>query len=432
MDHPQSPARRALLRGLLLGGVAGGTVRHGRADAAPSTVEPSVGGSPNTAVIWGDSITAEYDGSKDTNSFYSAQGYWTWAEILSRRRVRLANNAGVSGQTTDQVLARFDADVGPYTPGWVVIECGTNDMFLSRSPAEVTGNLAVMLDRVRGIGARAILCTLPPRDDIGPGPKAVQAQVNRWIRDQPVTRPDVAVADFYGALVDPFSGGMLPPLSDDGIHPNGNGAFRCGRLVADILDQQTPLLDVLGHNPADPLLLSTNPYLVGNLGSKGHGVTGEVADGWTVDAPPWKPVTAEATKVPRGDGIPGEWQQISMTSGEGVRLYQNQDAAGLAWAPGTTQVYAVCEFETDPGWEDVTAFNIEVTAMNSWQQEQASVTDPLWLEEPWLAESRPGSGVLGTPVMTVPASADKRLVAQVFFSGVGTIRVGRFALYKVA
>lgn len=432
MDHPQSPARRALLRGLLLGGVAGGTVRPGRADAAPSTVEPFVGGPPNTAVIWGDSITAEYDGSNGTDSFYSAQGYWTWAEILSRRRVRLSNNAGVGGQTTREVLARFDTDVGPYAPGWVVIECGTNDMFLSLPFAETTGNLAMMLDRVRGIGADAILCTVPPRDDTAPATKAVQAQVNRWIRDQAVGRRDVAVADFYQALVDPRTGGMLPTLSDDGVHPNGNGAYRCGKVVADILDQQTPLLDVLGHSPSDPLLLSTNPYLVGDLGSTGNGVTGEVADGWTVAAPPWTGVTARATKVARDDGLPGEWQQVTVSSGVGARLYQNQDGANLSWNPGATQVYAVCEFETDGDWADVTEFHLDVVAMNSWQKEQGSVTNPKWLGETWLAESRPGSGVLGTPVMTVPASADKRLVAQVFFSGVGTIRVGRFALYKVA
>lgn len=387
----------------------------------------------NTAVIWGDSYTSR-NFVAGTDAYSSLQGYWTWASTLSRHRVRLLKNAGVFGEGSAAVLSRFAADVAAYSPGWVVVMAGTNDIASSVDAATIQATLASMLDKVRGIGARAILSTIPPRNALSAAQRAVQVQVNRWIRDQGRARLGVYVVDTWQALVDPATLGILASLSNDGIHPNGIGAARIGRLIAGVLNAYAPAVDLLGHSTEDPLLLSTNPYLTGTGGTLGTGITGAVATGWATG--PITSVTAAASKVVRTDGLPGEWQQFAVTAGTGLTLSQNQNGVNTAWTPGTTQVYAECEFETDADFaltNSSGAFTLSVLAFNSAFAGQGSIADFTWVGgDNWAAEARPATGVLRTPVFTVPAGTNLRLVTQITFKGSGTFRIGRIALYKTA
>jgi lysophospholipase L1-like esterase len=77
-------------------------------------------------------------------------------------------NAGVGGNALYHLMARFDTDVVPYKPDYVVINTGTNDSY---SPASATFDpnavdyfvqtYAVLIAKIQAIGARPIILGVP-------------------------------------------------------------------------------------------------------------------------------------------------------------------------------------------------------------------------------------------------------------------------------
>jgi len=83
-------------------------------------------------------------------------------------------NLGISGQTTTQILGRFDEQLAPAKPDIVVIQAGVNDLkavavMPERSQEIVDGvksNLREIVSRVKSIGATPILTTVFPRGPV--------------------------------------------------------------------------------------------------------------------------------------------------------------------------------------------------------------------------------------------------------------------------
>ena len=74
-------------------------------------------------------------------------------------------NAGVSGDTSGQLLARLERDVLSRKPDVVVVMAGTNDRLNSHSFADADAygnNIDLLVRRIRSGGARVILVTPPP------------------------------------------------------------------------------------------------------------------------------------------------------------------------------------------------------------------------------------------------------------------------------
>jgi len=128
-------------------------------------------------VCLGDSVTkgrvwAEGDRPRITRNNYPA----LLARLLPGANVI---NAGVTGDTSGDLLARFETSVAAHHPEVVVIEGGGNDCNFRWADvaAEPTAdhapivsertfaaNLAALVERARSIGAKSILTTLPPLD----------------------------------------------------------------------------------------------------------------------------------------------------------------------------------------------------------------------------------------------------------------------------
>jgi lysophospholipase L1-like esterase len=160
--------------------------------------------------------------------------YYWWGYLAQSHRF-IGNppiNRGVSGEFTQQMLARFDRDVITLQPQVVVILGGTNDIVksppsLSLDPTEK--NLSSMVRRARENGIQVVLSSLPP---VGEGPqfpettRRIQAtekihQLNNWIKNYSEANHCIFV-DFYTVLAG--KDGLFPrDLSDDGIHPNIRG-----------------------------------------------------------------------------------------------------------------------------------------------------------------------------------------------------------------
>ncbi len=77
------------------------------------------------------------------------------------RYLALTHNAGVDGQDTQQMLARFQTDVLDQNPsGAIVILGGTNDVEFYLTPT--VGYVRDMAIMGRSAGFKVILCTIPP------------------------------------------------------------------------------------------------------------------------------------------------------------------------------------------------------------------------------------------------------------------------------
>lgn len=149
-------------------------------------------------------------------------------------------NRGISGQTTQQMLGRFYADVIALRPAVVHILAGTNDVAGISGAANlemVQNNLKAMIDLARAHGIRVVIGTVPPakrfpwRPDVDPVPSI--AALNDWIRSYARER-GIEVIDYHAALTD-GQGGLAAADSEDGVHPLPAGYLKMAAAAEKIL-----------------------------------------------------------------------------------------------------------------------------------------------------------------------------------------------------
>jgi len=137
-------------------------------------------------------------------------------------------NRGISGQTTPQMLVRFQADVVALRPLAVHIMAGTNDLAGNTGPTseeDVKNNIRAMVAIAKAHGIHVVLASIPPTavftwaPGLKPGPQ-VQA-LNTWLKAF-ARQEGLIYADYYAALATP-DGAMRPALTFDGVHPNAEG-----------------------------------------------------------------------------------------------------------------------------------------------------------------------------------------------------------------
>jgi lysophospholipase L1-like esterase len=148
---------------------------------------------------------------------------------------------GISGQTTQQMLARFRQDVVALHPAVVVILGGTNDIAGNDGPSTlemIEDNLRAMTEIARANGIRVVLSSVLPVFDypwakgLTPAPKIVA--LNAWIKSYAASAGAVYV-DYHTAMADARQG--LPGnLSTDGVHPNEAGYRIMAPLVQAAID----------------------------------------------------------------------------------------------------------------------------------------------------------------------------------------------------
>lgn len=176
---------------------------------------PNLDSPGKTIVCFGDSITAGVGAEP-------GQGY---PERLSALLGVPIINAGVSGDTTADGLARLEGDVLARDPWMVVVELGGND-FLRHVPVEETeGRLRQIADRL--LKARVVPVFVELSGPLGIGRyREVFARIED---DYDIVLVEDALSDI---LFD-------PKLKSDQIHPNAAGYEQLAAAVAEELE---PLL----------------------------------------------------------------------------------------------------------------------------------------------------------------------------------------------
>ncbi|HUD85706.1 MAG TPA: arylesterase [Xanthobacteraceae bacterium] len=182
-------------------------------------------GTPITIVALGDSLTAGY-GLPDKDGFVPQ----LQAALAANGLAATIQNAGVSGDTASDGLARLDWSV-PQGTDAVIVELGANDMLRGIKPEVTRAALDAILSRLTERHIAVLLCGMRAAPNLG----ADYGQAFERIY------PELAAK--YGVLLYPFFlDGVAADLSmtqHDGLHPNAVGV---GVIVQRILPKVKELI----------------------------------------------------------------------------------------------------------------------------------------------------------------------------------------------
>ena len=135
---------------------------------------------------------------------------------------------GISGQTTPQMLVRFNQDVVALKPKVVVILAGTNDIAGNTGPSTIEmieNNLRSMAEVAKAHGIRVVMSSVLPvydypwRPGLEPAPKIMA--LNAWMKDY-AAKAGATYLDYHSAMQDERHG-MRAGLASDEVHPTEAG-----------------------------------------------------------------------------------------------------------------------------------------------------------------------------------------------------------------
>ncbi|MBX3725471.1 MAG: arylesterase [Xanthomonadales bacterium] len=141
-----------------------------------------------------------------------------WVALLDRRlsdsgRGRVVN-ASISGETTAGGLARLPGLLADHTPGLLVLELGANDGLRGLPIAQISDNLAAMIELAQAAGAAVLLVGIELPINYGPRYRGALREVYAELAQRhgtglvPFLLEDVALAP-----------GLM---QDDGLHPTAD------------------------------------------------------------------------------------------------------------------------------------------------------------------------------------------------------------------
>lgn len=370
----------------------------------------------NTVVLLGDSITALNGNGDDRltvgiNEYHmNAKGYFTWANALLGQKFKMLYNAGISGNTTTQMLARIQADVIDKKPAYCIILGGTNDLSALASADTVKENLLKIYNTLIRANITVIACTMTPRSDASLRFKILE--INEFIKSQKSLLKNFVVCDWYEDVTNPATDNWFSGYSDDGIHPIAPGAQVMGTKLYNVLLNLNSLKvgsPFGGSNVSDTKNLIPNPYSLG-------GTT--LAPSWQVQTT----ATYTATKIARANGL--EWQQIENTGAVATIMLMNIVSTGFV---AGDKVSGYIEYEIDDtatnidcyfgriwAWGTGNAILIEAQGLGGWTIGYAQT---------------PTKGIIYIPRFTIPEGTLK-LNFMLSAKLTGKFRVGRTRLIK--
>lgn len=183
---------------------------------------------PGGVTLLGDSITANLGTLSD----------WFGAEAAAWV------NAGVGGNTSDQVLARVGADVSRASCDTCLLMVGINDFISGQTPENVLGYIQQIVANLVKRDIRPLLGTvLPTRADYANAAtlSAKTITLNDLLRTY-TAENGIVLVDYYPAFLDPAGGVYADAtlLNADGLHPNdvaGNPLLTAMQAAALKLDE---------------------------------------------------------------------------------------------------------------------------------------------------------------------------------------------------
>lgn len=180
----------------------------------------------DTLLILGDSLSAGYRLSVADS--WAARMAQQWQKLTPPITVV---NASISGDTTEQGLARLPALLKQHQPRWVLIELGANDGLRGFAPADIEANLDKIITQLQQAKTQPLLMQirLPPNY----GRRYTETFAAMY--PQLAKRYQIPLIPFYMEQV------ALKPewMQQDGLHPNGDAQAFIAQWMS---EQLRPLL----------------------------------------------------------------------------------------------------------------------------------------------------------------------------------------------
>lgn len=375
---------------------------------------------PLTAVFLGDSQTDQ--GGQTTS--WTNRGWWVWMQAMLGHPFTVLKNAGISGNTLTQMLARIQTDVIAYNPGWVFLFGGKNDISAGETFATLQARYIAILDALLASPSnpKVVVVTDPPNNANDAARNLVRDQFNAWLRELPRTRPQVvAVIDANSALTDPASNQYLTGTNFDPTHPNADGAFLIGQLAANALGALVPKVNSLSVGADSTNLIGSKGSFVGGTG---------LATGWSE----YHTGTASTfTTEARTDGIPGYWQKVVTAAGVHDQMIYTDATTGFS--PGDT-VYGIVEMIVDSALGEAVngifpSYSLMVQGLNASSVGQGTAGIGL---NPIDGMTRKPNGVIVVRTPNIVLNSDglttKIRIYLKPYAGATTFRFGRAAIRK--
>ena len=224
--------------------------------------------------------------------------------------------AGVDGNTSAQLLARYDADVLNQNPGIVVLNIGGNDASQAVPIATYAANVTEIVDRTLKANVPIVLTTVTPRRADVSGASAIPL-LNLWLTSF-AQRRNLPIVDLFKALSDPATGFFSATYqAADGTHANDAGHALMASLIGAKLRELIPLPVWLPAQGVSPINMLANPLVTGTL-------TSGLPAGWFAGVGDASG-SVQTTEDPIvGDGLPaGRWAAMSIdNSAGGAAVYK--------------------------------------------------------------------------------------------------------------
>ena len=293
---------------------------------------------PRTAMI-GDSLTTHLLG-------YNWSPFFWINGVAASGGQQLIANAGVSGDTIGQMLSRVNNSYTSGSPGLsglsplgvVYFRGGTNDARAGTALASLTGTYTSLLNAIKGYCEHVVILSVPPIGSTEASfatKNALTIEYSDWLETFAAANPaDFTYVDDSANLRDGGGAQLAGYFQSDGIHNAPRATYIEGNDAATAL---TTLFSGYGYTspvssdaadvyPAQPQWVP-NHVMAGTGGSVGSGMTGQVADSWSIGANGGG-ITATLSKVAADGGDPNQtpWQRVAPTqvtrtgAGESIRI----------------------------------------------------------------------------------------------------------------
>ena len=167
--------------------------------------------SGDVIVAFGDSLTQGVGVDKQSS----------YPSILSNLTGLPVINAGISGETTDEGLKRFQSVLDKYKPALVVLLEGGNDILRNREYSTIKSNLENMITTAKGHGIQVVLIGVPEK--------------KLFSSSAPLYHD---LAEKHNLVFDPDTVGSLmrsPGKKSDSIHFNERGYAALAEAIYQIL-----------------------------------------------------------------------------------------------------------------------------------------------------------------------------------------------------
>jgi lysophospholipase L1-like esterase len=322
----------------------------------------------------GDSRLARVYYSLSNNFGFSGYTSFTWANARTGHRLKVIYNGGVSGDCSDQMLARVAPAIASGA-GTLVVRIGVNDVnnsgvgYTTRNTVGPNQGVAVTTSNVALIcfqniqwavqqflqngGQKVILFLESGAEVFGTGQIAATIDLNQRIREFAEVTRGVLLHDAWTLMHNPaastastlrFKTGYAAEATGSGTHESNLGAYMGGKVLANLITANYAELPFLPSDVNEITSITLNNLLLnplfmttsGGTGSGSNGVTGTIPGSWTVDrfGGGGTQTVAVSTGAP-ADGSPGNECVLACTfaaAGDTIRL--RQDPLPANWAIG--------------------------------------------------------------------------------------------------